>query len=246
MTKRVVILGALSSVAIATARLYAAQGAELALAARREDELSALAADLTIRGASKTAIFPLDLAQADPMASLAAMTDALGGADVILLAYGALTDQARAEADLDYAADQLRTNFTSAAGWSLAAANRLAAQNAGVLVVIGSVAGDRGRQSNYVYGAAKAGLGVLVQGIAHRLATARARAVLIKPGFIDTPMTAHLPKGGPLWAKPEAIAQVIVKAADQGGPVVYAPWFWRFILVIIRSVPAGVFHMTKL
>jgi decaprenylphospho-beta-D-erythro-pentofuranosid-2-ulose 2-reductase len=246
MTKRVVILGALSSVAIATARHYAAQGAALALAARREDELSVLAADLAIRGAAKAATFPLDLAQADPAASLAAMANALGGADVILLAYGALTDQARAEADLDYAAAQLRTNFTSAAGWCLAAANRLAAQDAGVLVVIGSVAGDRGRQSNYVYGAAKAGLGVLAQGIAHRLAAGGARAVLIKPGFIDTPMTAHLPKGGPLWAKPEAIAQVIVKAADQGGPVVYAPGFWRFILLIIRAVPAGVFHRTKL
>jgi NAD(P)-dependent dehydrogenase (short-subunit alcohol dehydrogenase family) len=114
-----------------------------------------------------------------------------------------------------------------------------------VLVVIGSVAGDRGRASNAVYGAAKAGIGTLVQGLAHRLAGTGARAVLVKPGFIDTPMTAHLPKGGPLWAKPEAIAQVIVKAASGAAPVVYAPWFWRFILLIVRLVPAGIFHRTK-
>jgi NAD(P)-dependent dehydrogenase (short-subunit alcohol dehydrogenase family) len=165
---------------------------------------------------------------------------------VILLAYGVLTDQARAEHEPAYAAEQLGINFTSAAGWSLVAADLLEAQNAGVLIVIGSVAGDRGRQSNYAYGAAKAGLGVLVQGIAHRLAPGHARAVLVKPGFIDTPMTAHLPKGGPLWAKPETIAKVIRKAADRGGPIVYAPWFWRFILLIIRVVPAAVFHRTKL
>ncbi len=113
-------------------------------------------------------------------------------------------------------------------------------------MVIGSVAGDRGRRSNHVYGAAKAGLGVLVQGIAHRLAASGARAVLVKPGFIDTPMTARLKRRGPLWAKPEAIAAVIVKAAGGKAPVVYAPRFWRFILLIVRLVPAPVFHRTRL
>lgn len=247
MTKRVVILGALSAVAVATARRYAAAGASLALAARRSDELEILAADLRARGAAVAATFALDLAQApDPAAALDGMVDALGGVDVVVLAYGVLTDQDRAVGDLAYAREQLDTNFTSAALWSLAAAKRLEAQDGGTLVAIGSVAGDRGRQSNFVYGAAKAGLATLVQGLAHRLATGKARAVIVKPGFIDTPMTAHLPKGGPLWAKPDAIAAVIVKAADGGGPVVYAPWFWRFILLIIRLVPAPIFHKTRL
>ncbi len=246
MTKRVVILGALSAVAVAVARRYATQGARIAIVARREVELNALAADLTARGAASVHAAVLDLAAVKPGEALPGLIDAVGGLDVVVLAYGALTDQTRAESDLAYAADQLNTNFTSAALWSLAAADVLSRQDSGVLVAIGSVAGDRGRQSNYVYGAAKAGLAVLVQGIAHRLAAGKARAVIVKPGFIDTPMTAHLDKGGPLWAKPEAIADVIVKAADGGAPVVYAPWFWKFILLIIRVVPAPIFHKTKL
>lgn len=247
MSKRVVILGALSAVAIAVARRYAATGASLALAARRADELEVLAADLRARGAANVATFAVDLALApDPAASFEQISATLGGVDVVVLTYGALTDQDRALTDLAYARDQIGVNFTSAALWSLAAATRLEAQDSGVLVVIGSAAGDRGRQSNFVYGAAKAGLATLVQGLAHRLAVGKARAVIVKPGFIDTPMTAHLPKGGPLWAKPDAIAGVIVKAAEGGGPVVYGPWFWRFILLIIRLVPAPIFHKTKL
>lgn len=246
MATRMIVLGALSAVAIATARHYAADGANLMLAGRRADELALLAADLAARGAARVETTAIDLADADAATALPALVAALGGVDIILLAYGTLTDQSRAETDATYAATQLQTNFLSAAGWCLAAANILQAQRAGALIVLGSVAGDRGRRSNYVYGAAKAGLGTLVQGIAHRLAGSGARAVLIKPGFIDTPMTAHLPKGGPLWAKPDAIAAVIAKAAGGNRPIVYAPWFWQFILLIIRAVPAWAFHKTKL
>lgn len=242
---RIVILGALSAVAIATARRFAAEGASFALAARRPGELSLLAGDLAARGAPQAEAFELDLA-ADPGAELERMAAALGGVDIVLLAYGSLTDQARATTDLAYAASELRRNFLSAALWSLAAAKLLAAQRSGVLVVIGSVAGDRGRQSNFVYGGAKAGLGTLVQGIAHWLSASGARAVLIKPGFIDTPMTAHLPKRGPLWSKPETIAAAIHRAALSGGPVRYAPTYWRLILLLIRMTPAAIFHRTKL
>jgi NAD(P)-dependent dehydrogenase (short-subunit alcohol dehydrogenase family) len=175
------------------------------------------------------------------------METLLEGADLVLLAYGALTEQKRAEADLDYSADQLRTNFASAALWSLAAANVLERQKSGVLVVIGSVAGDRGRQSNYVYGAAKAGLAALVQGLAHRLAGSGAHAVVIKPGFIDSPMTAHLDRKGPLWSKPDAVAKVILKAATgKTSAILYAPPFWYLILLIIRLLPEAIFHRSKL
>jgi short-subunit dehydrogenase len=242
----VVILGALSGVAQAVARRFAARGAALALAARNRAELALLAEDLSARGASATPVFALDLAGCEPGARLEDMAEALGGIDVVVLAYGALTDQARAEADLAYAAGQLATNFTSAALWCLAVARRLEAQDHGVLVVLGSVAGDRGRGSNYVYGAAKAGLAALVQGIAHRLARGRASAVLIKPGFIDTPMTAHLPKGGPLWASADAVAAVVEAAADRGGTIRDAPGVWRPIMLAVRAVPAAVFHRTRL
>jgi NAD(P)-dependent dehydrogenase (short-subunit alcohol dehydrogenase family) len=114
-------------------------------------------------------------------------------------------------------------------------------QRAGALIAIGSVAGDRGRRSNFIYGACKGGLARLVEGIAHKLAPLGARAVIVKPGFIDTPMTAAFEKGLP-WAKPEAVAAVIVRASEASGPVVYAPGFWRFIMLVIRHLPVFVFN----
>lgn len=247
--RRVIVLGATSAIAQATARRYAAEGGSLLLAGRDAQKLETIATDLRARGAAAATVETLDLARpVDAAAQLGAMAARIGGVDDVLLAYGVLGDQARAESDLDEARRLLAVNFTSAAEWCLAAANLLEAQGRGTLLVIGSVAGDRGRQSNFVYGAAKGGLGVLVQGIAHRLALRGngARAVLIKPGFVDTPMTGHLAKGGPLWASPDAVAGVIHRAAYDGGPVVYAPWFWRFILLIIRLVPASIFHKRPL
>ena len=174
------------------------------------------------------------------------MAAAIGGLDAVLMFYGTLGDNARAEKDQSEARQILQTNFMSAAEWSLAAADLIESQNHGSLVVVGSVAGDRGRQSNYIYGAAKGGIGLLVQGLAHRLARVGGRAVVIKPGFVDTPMTAGLDKQGPLWAQPDAVAKIIKKAATGSSPVVYAPGFWRWIMLAIRAVPAPVFHKTKL
>lgn len=245
---RVVILGAASGIAEALARLYAAEGAALVLVGRRGERLEALAADLRARGAARVDVAVQNLADAGRAAEQLAAWCGDDPAPALFLFYGVLADQARAETDLGYARDTLEVNFTSAALWSLAAAQLLEARRDGVLVVTGSVAGDRGRQSNYVYGAAKAGLGALVQGIAHRLALrgGGARAVLIKPGFVDTPMTDHLKKGGPLWARPEAVARIVRKAADRGGPVVYAPGFWRLIMLVIRLAPASLFHRRPL
>lgn len=244
----VLILGATSGMAEASARLYAAEGAPLVLVGRRETRLAAIADDLRARGAASVEVQAADLGvPEDAAAQLEAWRSGRRVA-AILLFYGVLGDQARAEAELLYARDVLAVDFTSAAEWCLAAASLLERQGSGALVVVGSVAGDRGRQSNYVYGAAKAGLGVLVQGIAHRFASrgSKARAVLVKPGFVDTPMTDHLPKGGPLWAKPAAIAATVRRAARTGGPIQYAPGFWRLIMLIIRLTPAAVFHRTKL
>lgn len=245
----VIILGATSAMAEATARLYAAEGARLMLMGRRAERLADIAQDLKARGAAQVETEVLDLAQPEnARARLAELAARIGGVRDVLVFYGVLGDQGRAETDLAHAREILDVNFTSTAEWCLAAAGLLEAQQSGALVVVGSVAGDRGRQSNYVYGASKAGLAALVQGIAHRLALrgGGARAVLVKPGFVDTPMTGHIEKGGPLWAKPEAIAQAVRRAADRGGAVVYAPWFWRFILLIIRLLPEPIFHKSKL
>jgi decaprenylphospho-beta-D-erythro-pentofuranosid-2-ulose 2-reductase len=244
--KRVAILGAASAIAEATARLWAAKGARIALVGRNADRLAAIAADLKARGAADVQPIVADCATVDAAAELKQIVERLGGLDVLLLAYGVLGEQSELIADPKATADLLQTNFTSAALWSQAAADLFERQGSGALLVIGSVAGDRGRASNYVYGASKAGLGILVQGIAHRLAPSGARAVLIKPGFVDTPMTASIARKGALWAKPEAIARTIVAAADRGGPVVYAPAFWRGIMFVIRNVPSPIFHKTRL
>ncbi|RJF70782.1 SDR family NAD(P)-dependent oxidoreductase [Rhodopseudomonas palustris] len=239
---RVLMLGAASGIAQATARLYAAEGAVIGLAGRNSERLGSIAADLAARGAGQTEIFELDLVSAEPSSALAGMVAKLGGIDHVILAYGVLGDQALAERDLAAAEAILDVNFRSAAGWSLAAANVLEQQGRGSLVVLGSVAGDRGRRSNYVYGAAKAGLAVLIEGIDHRFRGRGPRAVIVKPGPTDTAMTTGMAKGGPLWATPEAVAAVVRKAADKGGPVVYAPARWWLIMTIIRAIPAAIFN----
>lgn len=247
LCERIVALGALSAIGEATLRIYAEEGARLLLAGRGKDRLQALAADLEARGATSVVVWPTDLAGVqDAPAELARMTAAIGGLDAVLLFYGTLGDHAAAEFDMAQARRILVTNFTSAAEWCLAAAGIIESQRHGAVVVVGSVAGDRGRQSNYIYGAAKGGLGLIVQGLAHRLARCGGRAVIVKPGFVDTPMTAGLAKGGPLWAKPEAVGAIIRRAAKSTSPVVYAPGFWRYIMLAVRAVPSPVFHKTKL
>ncbi|UYO53114.1 SDR family NAD(P)-dependent oxidoreductase [Rhodopseudomonas palustris] len=238
----VLILGATSGIAQATARLYASEKAVIGLAGRGRSRLEAIAQDLVARGASSVEIFEVDFTAAPPAGTLAAATRALGRLDHILLAYGVLGEQATAECDPAVARTIIDVNFGSAALWSLAAADLLARQGRGSLVVLGSVAGDRGRRSNYVYGSAKAGLAVLVQGISHRFAGRGPRAVIVKPGPTDTPMTAGIKKGSPLWATPDAVAEVVRKAADHGGPIVYAPARWRLIMLIIRNIPTLVFN----
>ena len=188
--QRVIALGALSAIGKATLRLYAEEGARIVIAGRGEERLHALAEDLRARGAKQVVPWQVDLADCpDTRSEFGRMAAAIGGLDGVLLFYGTLGDNAKAEKDIDEARRILQTNFTSAAEWCLTAADIIESQAHGSLVVIGSVAGDRGRQSNYIYGAAKGGLALLMQGLAHRLAECGGRAVIVKPGFVDTPMT---------------------------------------------------------
>ena len=252
--RNVMILGATSAIAEAFARRLAAAGDNLLLVARDEERTARIAADLDLLGTGTVGYATRDLAMVpagaeDEVApAFDAFCEALPGPiDVVAVFYGVLGDQSTEEATIGRARDSIRVNFTSVAEWALAAANRLEAQDRGVLLVVSSVAGDRGRQSNYVYGSAKAGLSALVQGIAHRLARGGARAVVAKLGFVDTPMTAHIDKGGPLWATPDQVAGKLEAAVDRpGAPVIYVPGFWRLIMLVIRNVPAFVFHKTQL
>ena len=247
-SNRVVILGALSAIAIATARIYAAEGASLLLVARNEERLKGLADDLRARGAAKVEIATLDLEAGASKAKqhLDTWSKALGGIDHVHVIYGYLGAQDKASSDPAELARILSSNFSSAILWCEAAAGIIRAQRRGSVVAVSSVAGDRGRQSNYAYGASKGGLALYMQGLAHSLAPLGGRAVAVKPGFVDTPMTDGMNKSGALWAKPEAIGRAIRRAADRGGPIQYAPGLWRMIMLVIRTVPAFIFHKTKL
>lgn len=246
---RVVILGATSTIAEELARVLASGGAHIVLAGRNAERLEILSSDLRFRGAGLAVPWPLDLAAPEDASwEFVRMTAAVGGeVSAIVVIYGVLGDQRAAEIDAAELDTILNTNFRSAAQWCTAAAGLLERQKRGVLLAISSVAGDRGRQSNYAYGAAKAGLTVLMEGLAHRLAPTGARAVVVKLGFVDTAMTAHIKKGGPLWAKPDAIARQLAAILRRPGkPVVYLPWFWRPIMAVVRNIPVTVFHKTKL
>jgi decaprenylphospho-beta-D-erythro-pentofuranosid-2-ulose 2-reductase len=248
MAQRVLILGATSAIAHAFARRKAAEGAALVLAGRRADQLEANAADLRARGASQVDVVTADLGDMERIAETAALCrSALSAFDEVLLAYGILGDQAQAETDLTTARAMIDVNFTSAALWLLELLRERPADRPLTILVIGSVAGDRGRKSNFVYGAAKGGLERFVEGLQHANAASNARIVLIKPGFVDTPMTEGIAnKGGPLWATPDAVAGDIVKAAKSGKAVVYTPWFWWGIMTIIRNVPRVIFNRVNI
>ena len=251
--KTVLVLGATSAIASAFCRQRAAAGARFVLVGRQAGRLDAMAEDLKARGAAEVATVASDLsdmAGAEPR--FADMLARLGAPDEMLLAYGVLGEQSAAQDSADETRRLIDVNFTSAALWLQLAAKLLTAPHLledgrpRTLVVIGSVAGDRGRRSNYVYGAAKAGLDAFAEGLAHRLHGTNVRVVTVKPGFVDTPMTAHLDRSGPLWAKPEAIAGAIDRAVGKGQRVVYAPWFWRPIMTAVRFAPRPLFYRTKL
>ena len=244
---KIAIFGATSDIAVAFARVAAPRGSSLFLAGRDETALANLAADLTVRGAGTVVTHVADFGRLDALADHAAAARvALGTIDIALIAYGTLPDQQQAESDLAAAQEALTMNFTSPALLANALAGILAEQGRGTLAVITSVAGDRGRRSNYVYGAAKAGLQRFLEGLRHRLATSHVTILDIRPGFVMTKMTAHLARGGPLWAAPGKVAADIRRAVDRHAAVVYTPWFWAGIMMIVRMLPRPLFHRTRL
>ncbi|WP_371397641.1 SDR family NAD(P)-dependent oxidoreductase [Fretibacter rubidus] len=248
--KSYVILGGTSAVAMAYARIIAADGADILLVGRNKSALADNVADLAARTMGRVSSYNCDLSGVSAIDKhWDAVKDAAGNIDSVFIAYGVLGDQEESQIDSKALAKSLQTNFTSAAIWAEKAFDHFAFQGHGKLTIIGSVAGDRGRQSNYHYGAAKGALEIFADGMAHRAAQtvgADINVLLVKPGFIDTPMTDHLDKGGPLWASPETIAKIIRRAERKGRSKIYAPWFWRFILLLIRMTPNFVFHKTKL
>jgi decaprenylphospho-beta-D-erythro-pentofuranosid-2-ulose 2-reductase len=241
--KKIVIIGATSSMAEHCARLWVAQGpVALTLVGRDRARTDSVAADLRARGAAAVAVETVDFEDARAIAGLAGRLAVDGPVDLVLIAHGSLADQATSQRDLDACASALSVNGVSPVLFAEAFAQTFEAAGRGTLVIIGSVAGDRGRRSNYVYGAAKGMVTRYAQGLQHRFAGTAVRIVLVKPGPTDTPMTAHLKQQGARMATPEEVARLIVDGAARGTPVVYAPKKWALIMMIIRHLPAVVFN----
>jgi short-subunit dehydrogenase len=245
--RNILIIGATSAIAEATARRFAATGARFHLVGRNAERLVAIARDLEIRSGQPVTQQSLDLDQIDQHpALLERASQALGNIDVALIAHGALPDQPACQQSVPATLAAIHTNALSVISLATLLANDFEARGCGTLIAISSVAGDRGRQSNYIYGAAKGMVSLFLQGLRNRLHSKGVQVITIKPGFVDTPMTAAFEKKGLLWAQPDQIAQGIVAAVDRGRNEVYAPWFWRWIMLIIMHIPESVFKRLKL
>jgi short-subunit dehydrogenase len=245
--KNIVIVGATSAIAIACAREWAVKGARFFLVARNQERMEQVAADLTARGAASVAAHRLDIDRLDDHAAMLADCAAhMDSIDIVLVASGTLPDQAACQRDPAVAVREFHTNALSLIALLTPIANRLEAQRHGTLAVISSVAGDRGRPSNYLYCSAKAALQAFLEGLRARLFKVNVHVLTIKPGFVATPMTAGLPLPGPLVATPEKVAKDIVRAVERKKDVLYTPWFWWGIMLIIRNVPRFVFKRASL
>lgn len=244
--KNILIVGALSDIAQATARIYAQQGDFLYLWARNQERLTLLAHDLSVRGACRVETAVFDACALSSHDDLLAKTIAvMGHIDIVLIAHGSLSDQQACEKEVALTLHELDTNGLSVIALSTLIANQLEKQGHGTLAVISSVAGDRGRQSNYIYGAAKAAVTVFLQGLRNRLFHHKVHVVTIKPGFVDTTMTKDFKKGF-LWATPARVAAGIVTAIDKKKNVIYLPSFWWLIMLVIRHIPENIFKRLKL
>jgi short-subunit dehydrogenase len=244
--KKILVLGATSGIAEATCRIWATQGAHLFLVARSADKLAAMAADLKLRGAAYvgTAVANLDDTEKHPDL-LAHAVNSLAGLDVAYLALGIMTDQAQAEQDFGQAAQMIYTNFLAPVSLLTWLANYCVQRHSGVLAVISSVAGDRGRKSNYVYGSSKAGLTAFLAGLRNRVDREGVTVMTIKPGPVKTAMTAGM-KGAEKFADVRKVAASIVKGIDKRVDVLYVPSIWLPIMLVVRHIPGRIFKKLNL
>lgn len=241
--KRVVIIGATSVIAMHCARLWIEREAmTLILVSRNKKKMEQIEADLKVRN-PQTTIQLVESNFIDPQAinQLVTTLVAEGPLDLVLIAHGSLPDQSICQQDLSVCRDTLEVNALSPVLFAEAFAGHMQTANHGTLAIIGSVAGDRGRKSNYVYGAAKGLIARYVQGLQHRFAQTNVKIVLIKPGPTNTSMTAHLPQAGTM-ADPKEVAKIILQGIDKSHSVIYAPQKWALIMLVIKNLPRFVFH----
>ncbi|MGD0213695.1 MAG: SDR family oxidoreductase [Terriglobales bacterium] len=240
--KKIVILGATSGIALEIQRLLARRGCELLLVARSAERLAELQSDLAVRGAGQVLTYRADLAAVQQHAAIFDFVQStFSDFDTVLLAYGSMHEQKDSESSVDTLLEELQVNFVSATAILTLFAADLERRRTGCLAAITSVAGDRGRRSNYVYGSAKGALSLFLQGLRSRLHPAGVRVITIKPGPVQTPMTDHLPNAG-RFADPEQVAHDIVRALEHRAPdVLYTPRIWRYVMTAVQQIPEGIF-----
>ena len=235
---RILVLGATSAIAQEAARIWARRGADLFLVARNAAHLSIVADDLRVRGARVTAVAQDldDSSQHAPLIGRA--TAALGRIDVVLLAQGVLGAPEVRDRDPAAAELVLRTNLLAPMQLLILLGESL--RPGACIAALSSVAAERGRARVGVYGAAKAGLESFLSALRQRLAGRGVRVLTLKPGLVDTPMTADLPKNA-LFASPARVGRGIVRAVDRGAEIAYLPWWWRLVMLVIRALPEAIF-----
>lgn len=242
--KRIAIVGATSAIAEHCARIWLAKGAEaLVLIARDEERVSSLASDLVVRHPEVNIHYVVgDFETPRGVEELVSQSTSGFVPDCVLIAHGSLPDQEACQRSRELAANQLNVNAISPALFAESFAEKMLANGGGVIGLIGSVAGDRGRKSNYVYGAAKGMLARYAEGMQHRLANHSVSVTLIKPGPTKTPMTAHMLDGGMKFADVESVSAAIVNGMEKRKPIVYAPSKWMIIMLVIRHLPRFIFN----
>lgn len=245
-TRTVLVLGATSPIARAIAREYARGGARVALGARDQDEAGRLAADLRVRFGVASQAYPFDARRFGEHPDFVRRVIADNGPiDVAVVAFGDLGDRRRSIEDFEAARAVLETNYVGTASVCEALARDMGRQGHGTIVGIGSVAGDRGRYSNYFYGSAKGGMALYLQGLRARMYHEGVHVMTVKPGFVDTPMTWGLRGRVPI-ASPEAFARAVARSVELRSDVLYFPWFWRWVMAVVRAVPESRWKKLKI
>lgn len=238
------VLGATSDMAIATARRFAKEGYDVQLAARNTDQLKALQSDLQIRYKVQCSIYAFD---AVAFNSHVEFYNSLSPKpDVTCYAIGYMNDNEKVLVDQFETLKTIHTNYTGAVSILNIIASDLASRKSGTIVGISSVAGNRGRQSNYIYGSAKAGFTAYLSGLRNKFYHENVHVVTVLPGFVYTKMTEHLNLPKLLTAQPEKVGDAIFKAVKKKKNIIYIKWFWRWIMLIITSIPEFIFKKKKL
>lgn len=241
------VLGANSLIAQAAAAGFAEAGHEIILAGRNTDQMQKLAGDFTIRYNIKCRGEKFDgLDYSSHKKFLEDVLAKIPDLNYVLIAFGYLGTQEKAQADFNEAHKIIDTNYTGVVSITELIASEFESRKKGTIAIISSVAGDRGRQSNYMYGSAKAGLTAYTSGLRSRLFKSGVNVVTVKPGFVNTPMTYGMPLPKPLVASPQKVGRDIYKAMINGKSVVYTPFYWKWIMAVVKSIPEFIFKKLKL